>query len=109
MRLIIAATSSQVNQRRSEMACINATLTQKLATGCPIATIGDQNTYITLTMRRLGAVIELVNGLTIYHAFTGHYEYEELDRAIADDEDEAVEIATDMEYAAADRLKIMDI
>jgi hypothetical protein len=32
-----------------------------------------------------------------------------LAREIADDEDEAIEIATDLEYAAIDKLKVMDI
>ena len=85
-----------------------ATLTQP-ATGTVIATIGDENTYVTLTVRRLGAVIELVTGLTIYHGLSGHYEYEEMDREIADDEDDAIEAATDMEYAAQDKLRIMDV
>jgi hypothetical protein len=90
------------------MLSINATLTQP-ATGTTVATIGDENTFVTLTMRRLGAVIELVTGLTIYFGLSGHYEYEELAREFADDEDEAVEIATDLEYSAANRLRIMDV
>lgn len=87
---------------------INTTLTQP-ATGTVIATIGDQNTYVTLTMRRLGQVIELVTGLTIYHCWNGHYEYEELVRELADDEDEAEAIATDLEYSATEKLISLDV
>jgi hypothetical protein len=91
-----------------KMLSINSTITQP-ATGTVIATIGDQNTYVTLTMRRLGQVIELVTGLTIYDALSGHYEYEELARELADDEDEAEAIATDLEYGATEKLISMDV
>jgi hypothetical protein len=90
------------------MSCILSNITQP-ATGTVVSTIGDETTYVTLTTRRLGAVIELVTGLTIYHGLTGHYEYEELGREIADDEDDAIDAATDLEYAAQDRLRIMDV
>lgn len=90
------------------MVHINATITQP-ATGTVISSIGDENTYVTLTMRRLGQVIELVTGLTVYDALTGHYEYEEIGRELAEDEDEAIDLATDLEYAAQNRLKVMDV
>jgi hypothetical protein len=80
-----------------------------LPTGDSISTIGDEITYITLTVRRLGEVFELVTGLTVYEPFTGHYEYEEIDRQHADDEDDAIERATDMEYAAQEKLLAMDV
>jgi hypothetical protein len=90
------------------MLSINATISQP-AVGTTIATIGDQNTYISLTMRRLGNVIELVTGLTIYFGLSGHYEYEEIDREIVDDEDEAVAISVDLEYSATEKLISMDV
>src|SRR3954462_11384118 len=74
-----------------------------------VSSIGNENTYISLIMRNLGAKIELVTELTVYYPLSGRYEVEELGREIADDEDEAVEIATDMEWAAVDKLKIMDV
>jgi hypothetical protein len=74
-----------------------------------VSSIGNENVYITLTMRHLGAKIELVTELTIYYPLSGRYETEELARQIADDEDEAIEIATDLEWAAVDKLKIMDV
>lgn len=74
-----------------------------------VSSIGNENTYISLFMRRLGAKIELVTEMTIYYPLSGRYEVEELGREIADEEDEAIEIATDMEYVAQDKLKIMDV
>jgi hypothetical protein len=74
-----------------------------------VSSIGNENIYVTLTMRYLGTRIELVSELTIYYALSGHYEVEELGREILDDEDEAIEAATDLEYAAVDKLKIMDV
>lgn len=91
------------------MSHINATVNTAQNAGTVIAMIGDENTYVSLRMRRLGGTIELTSDLTIYYPLSGHYEYEEMGREIADDEDEAIEIATDLEYAAQDRLKIMDI
>lgn len=90
------------------MASINAHLTTPAA-GIIVASVGDESTYVSLTVRRLGAVIELTTGLTIYHALTGHYEYEELDRESAEDEDEAVALATDMDYAATEQLVYLGV
>src|SRR4051794_12045009 len=87
---------------------INTTLTQP-ATGTVIASIGDETTYVSMTMRRLGEVIELVTGMTIYHGLSGHYEYEELARELADDQDEAEAIATDLEYSATEKLISLDV
>jgi hypothetical protein len=91
------------------MSHINATVNAVQTAGAVIAMIGDENTYVSLRMRRLGAKIEMTSDLTVYYPLSGHYEAEELGREIADDEDEAIEIATDLEYAAQDRLKAMDI
>jgi hypothetical protein len=88
------------------MLTINAMIIQP-STGTVVASIGDENTYVTLTMRRLGSVIELVTGLTIYQGLTGLYEYEETGREIADDE--AIEAATDLEWAAQAKLKVLDV
>src|SRR3954465_11994930 len=74
-----------------------------------VSSIGNENIYVTLTMRYLGTRIELVSELTIYYALSGHYEVEELGREILDDEDEAIEAATDLEYAAQDKLKDMAV
>jgi hypothetical protein len=90
------------------MLTINAMIIQP-STGTVVASIGDENTYVTLTMRQLGSVIELVTGLTIYQGLTGHYEYEETGREIVDDEDEAIEAATDLEWAAQAKLKVLDV
>lgn len=91
------------------MSHINATVNTAQNAGTVIAMIGDENTYVSLRMRRLGAKIELTSDLTIYYALSGHYEAEEMGREIADDADDAIEIATDFEYAAQDRLQIMDV
>lgn len=90
------------------MPSINVSITQPV-TGTVISTIGNESTYITLTMCHVGTTIELVTGLTVYHAMSGHYEYEELAREQADDEDEAEAIATDLEYAATEKLISMDV
>jgi hypothetical protein len=90
------------------MSYINATLTQPTS-GITVSSIGDENSYISLILRRLGAKIELVAELTVYFPISGHYECEELDRQIVEDEDDAIEVATDMEYAAVAKLNLMDI
>src|SRR3954463_10496036 len=74
-----------------------------------VSSIGNENIYVTLTMRYLGTRIELVSELTVYYPLSGRYEVEELGREILDDEDEAIEAATDMEWAAQDKLKVMDV
>src|SRR4051812_40817086 len=74
-----------------------------------VSSIGNENTYVSLILRHLGAKLELVTELTVYYPLSGHYEVEELGREIVDDEDEAIEAATDMEYGAVDKLKIMDV
>jgi len=91
------------------MSHINATVNAAKNAGIAIAHIGDENTYVTLRMRRLGEAIELTTDLTIYYPLSGHCEAEELGREIADDEDDAVEAAVDLEYAAQDKLRIMDV
>ena len=62
-----------------------------------ISSVGNENTYITLILRHLDAKFELVTELTIYYPLSGRYE------------DEAVEAATDLEWAAQAKLKVLDV
>lgn len=73
-----------------------------------IGYIGSDNTFASLSIRHLGHRIELVSELTAYLP-TGNYMTNELAREIAEDEDEAIAIATDLEWAAQDELKVMDV
>lgn len=73
-----------------------------------IGHIGDDNTFATLSIRYLGCRIELISTLTAYLP-SGNYLSNELAREIAEDEDEAIAIATDMEWAAQDELRVIDI
>lgn len=74
-----------------------------------IATIGSENVYCELHMRRLGAVIELRADYVEYVAFTGRYIRETLKIEHADDADDAIEAATDLEWMAAAHLVTMDV
>ena len=74
-----------------------------------IATIGTESTYCELHMRRLGAVIELRADYVEYVAFTGRYIRETIKTEHADDTDDAIEAATDLEWAAAEHLVNMDV
>ena len=74
-----------------------------------IGHIGDNTTFATLSIRHLGSRIELISELTTYAALTGEYLNVRLARELAEDEDEAIAIATDMEWAAQDELGVMDI
>lgn len=73
-----------------------------------ISHIGDDSIFATLSMRHLGSKIQLISVLTAYLP-SGNYLSNELAREIAEDEDEAIAIATDMEWAAQDELGVMDI
>lgn len=68
-----------------------------------IATIGDHRVFAAMTLGRAGDRFELVSTLHFKNATC------ELARELADDEDEAIAIATDLEYAAQDELKVLDI
>src|SRR4051812_33994742 len=72
-----------------------------------VSSVGNENTYITLILRHLGAKFELVTELAAYYPHTGRYEVEETGREIADDE--AIEAATDLEWAAQAKLKVLDV
>ena len=74
-----------------------------------VSSVGNENTYITLILRHLGTKFEVVTELTIYCPHTGRYEVEQTGREIADDEDEAIEAATDLEWAAKSKLKVLDV
>jgi hypothetical protein len=88
---------------------LNLTTKAEDFAGVTIATIGNDNTFATLKMRRINEKFELLVELTTYYGLSGHYENEVLGREIADDEDEAIAIATDLEYDAVAKLKILDI
>jgi hypothetical protein len=77
--------------------------------GPAVSTIGTDHLFASLHVRRLGEIIELVNELTIYSSRTGRYDTEELGRKITDDEDDAVNIAIDMQRAARRRLNELDV
>jgi hypothetical protein len=65
-----------------------------------VFSVGNENIYIIVILSHLDAKFEVVTELTIYYPHTGRYEIEETGREIADDEDEAIEAATDLEWAA---------
>ena len=90
------------------MLTINAMITQPF-NGAVVSSIGDENSYVTLTMRRLSSVDRAGDRLDDLPGTTGHYEYEETGHEIADDEDEAIEAATDLEWAAQAKLKVLDV
>jgi len=77
--------------------------------GISIATIGSDDTFVALKLRYLGAVIELVAELSIYHPISGATDTEEVGRRFADDEDDAVNIAIDLQRAARSRLGELDV
>ena len=77
--------------------------------GMSIATIGSDDTFIALKMRHLGAVIELVAELSIFHPVSGAYDIEEVARVIADDEDDALNAAIDLQRSAKKRLNELDV
>jgi hypothetical protein len=76
--------------------------------GSAISTIGTDDLFVSLRLRRLGELIELVSELTIYSARMGRYYGEELDREVTDDEDDAINIAIDMQWTARKRLDELD-
>lgn len=70
--------------------------------GIAISTYGNAKMFVALRYRRIGILVELVAELNI------GWDIEEIDRAITTDEDEAVDMASDLERAALDHLKIYD-
>lgn len=77
--------------------------------GISIANIGDDNTFVALKMRRLGEVLELVAEMTIFHPISCAYDIEEVARRFADDEEDAVNVAIDLQRLARKRLGELDV
>ncbi|UEM08235.1 hypothetical protein JL101_036450 (plasmid) [Skermanella rosea] len=67
-----------------------------------IATLGDGRVEITLKLIEQPR-LELVSTMTFRGASV------ELARELAEDEDEAISIATDLEWKAQDELKVLDV
>jgi hypothetical protein len=73
-----------------------------------ISRFGDDDTYVELSFRRLGAeVVELVATKVDYAAFTGSYLRTEIGREVVGEED-AVNVACDMEWMSVDALEGVD-
>lgn len=69
-------------------------------TGTVISTIGTDEVFVELSLRRLGAVIQLTATMIQYNAFSGKYLRDEVGTEIADDEEDAISAADDLEYVA---------
>jgi hypothetical protein len=78
---------------------MTSTLTQN---GTVISTRGDQNTFFTFRLQNLGGPFVLIAELTEYLPISGTYApvSEPIAREEADDEDDAIDAATDMEWKA---------
>jgi hypothetical protein len=75
--------------------------------GRSITTLSGENAFVSLRYRRLGTLIELVAEPNVF--IGGKYRPDgELGREVTDDEEDALSIAVDLEYAAAKWLKVMD-
>jgi hypothetical protein len=72
--------------------------------GDVISTIGTDEVYVELSYRRLGAVIQLTATMVEYNAFNGRYLRDELGVEIADDEEDAIGAAEDLEWLAVQQL-----
>lgn len=68
-----------------------------------IASLGDHRTHIDLSLSLVNGKFELVSTM-----FTKGIELE-LARKLAADEDDAIDIATDLEWEAQDEMAAMDI
>jgi hypothetical protein len=82
---------------------VAATVQFPAGQGISITTIGSDHLFASLHVRRLGELIELVNELTLWQHKGCGYGTEELGREVTD-EDDAVNIAIDMQRAAYRRL-----
>jgi hypothetical protein len=74
-----------------------------------VASLGLDHIYVELFIRPLGASFELHADLVQYDAFSGKYLRDEIGHEIADDADDAIETACDLEWAAGKALKVMDV
>jgi phosphoribulokinase len=64
---------------------------------------GTDDTFVELSFRRLGELVELVATRVEYNAFTGRYLRDELGREVVEEED-AENAAVDLEYIALQNL-----
>jgi hypothetical protein len=71
----------------------------QLPTGTPISTVGTDENYVELYMRRLGVGIELTAVAIQYCCYTGRYLRDELAVEIAEDES-AIDTAVDLQHIA---------
>src|SRR3954447_17928626 len=72
-----------------------------------ISRLGTDDTFVELSFRRLGELIELVATKVQYNAYTGMYLRDELGREVVAEED-AGSVACDLEWKAADNLDETD-
>lgn len=70
--------------------------------GVSISTYGNDELFVSLRYRRIGLLVELVTEMNF------GWDVEELDRVVTTDEEDAINMASDLERAALDRLKIYD-
>lgn len=72
-----------------------------------ISRIGTDDTFVELSFRRLGALVELVATRVQYLPISGQYIREELGREVVEEED-ATNAACDLEWIAVDNLDQTD-
>jgi hypothetical protein len=72
-----------------------------------ISCLGTDDTFVELSFRRLGGLIELIATKVQYNAYTGLYLRDELGREVVANED-AGSVACDLEWKAADALDETD-
>lgn len=72
-----------------------------------IARTGTENVFAELHMRRLGDKIELRTILIDYSPYSGKYVTDEIALEHFEDDGEAIDGATDMEFAARERLEAL--
>jgi hypothetical protein len=77
--------------------------------GVSVASIGSENTFVSLHIRYYGEVIVLNAELTIYYPCTSVWNVEEVGRTFCDDEDDALNAAIDLQRAAKKRLGELDV
>lgn len=70
--------------------------------GVAISTYGNDEMFVALRYRRIGMLIELVAEMNFGQ------DIEEIDRAVTTEEDEAIDMASDLEREAIKRLNIYD-
>jgi hypothetical protein len=73
------------------------------------ASLGLDHIFVEFLVRPLGATFELHADLVQYNAFTGRYLQHKIGRQIAEDADDAIEAACDLEWDAHKVLTDMDV